>query len=96
MTMQVIGGGEGGQMWRLQMKSGSVIGIWAGGYSKRDGNYVFDIYVEATEEEQGQGVVITGLTPAHPERVTIAVASIPIDDVQEIETTDWEKIPSLA
>lgn len=81
-------------MWRLEMKSGTSIGIWALGYSEVDGNYVFDVYLEATEAEQkDRDLVITAHTPADPEKVMVAVASIPVDEVEDIHTTSWDKIP---
>lgn len=84
----------GAKMWRVRMKSGQTIGVWAGAVGEDNGNYVFDVYVEATDVEQKEnGMVITANTPANPKRVMIAVASIPIEEVEDVEVVDWDKIP---
>lgn len=91
--MRVI---EEASQWRLKMKNGSYVGIWAGGYGRVDGNYVFSILVEIAQEGQVGDVVVFTRAPADPSRISIAVASIPIDDVESIETADWEKVPPSA
>lgn len=68
--------------WLVTLADGSVIEIWADGYSEEDGVVVFSVLVDATAEEQ-QVLEVTGRTPSRPERVIITVARIPVTAMRE-------------
>lgn len=65
--------------------------MWAGAYSEVDGRYVFDVLADATPDERADPeLVITSENPTRPERITVAVASIPTHLVSEIWTRNWD------
>lgn len=77
--------------WQVILRDGSVLGIWAGAYGEVDGNYVFSILAEATNEEQADpDLMITSRFPRWPERIVFVVARIPIALVANIYTRSWD------
>lgn len=79
------------RQWRVTLKDGSVIGLWAGSQGERDGHYTFDIMAEATPEEQAdEELVISGETPSNPRRFMFVVARIPTELVAEIQDGRWD------
>jgi hypothetical protein len=59
--------------------------VWAGGYAEAEGMYEFSIYVELQQDDSSIGdPAIVMRTPSDPARVSIAVARIPIDEVDKI------------
>lgn len=83
--------------WQITLKSGNVLGLVADSYGRQGDFYVFDILVEATEEEQANDyLMITAETPSNPQQIMIAVASVPVADVKEIVTGKWKVVPTSA
>lgn len=80
--------------WEVVLNDGSVIGIWADAYGEVGDYYVFDVLADATADEQADpDLVITSENPSRPERVTVAVARIPMAIVKEIWTRSWGSSP---
>jgi len=67
--------------WLVTLVNGSVVEVWADGYSEVEGTLVFSILVDATTDEQ-QVLEVTGPSPSRPERVIITVARFPMVTVQ--------------
>jgi hypothetical protein len=65
----------------VTLVNGSVVEVWADGYSEVEGTLVFSILVDATPDEQ-QVLEVTGPSPSRPERVIITVARFPMVTVQ--------------
>jgi hypothetical protein len=66
------------------LRSGAEIELWADAYSVEGGNYVFNVLVDATPEEQ-LDVRVCAETVPPSERVFIAVAIVPEPEVAAIE-----------
>lgn len=82
--------------WRVTLKDGRTLGIWAAAVGESDDHYTFEVLIEATAEEQRHPkLIIAGKAPLKPERVSIAVARIPKASVAEVETTDWDSYPEV-
>jgi hypothetical protein len=78
------------RQWRVTLKDGSVVDLWAGSYGEVDGRYVFDILAEAPPEEQADDqIVVSAQTPSNPLRFMFTVARIPIDLVSSIAMDGW-------
>ena len=94
--MKIVG--EPSNQWRVTLKSGKVLGLIADAYGEVNGHYVFEVLVSAPEEEQAlDRVIVTATTPSDPERVMIAVAAIPVDEVQDVSTGSWsDVVPAIA
>lgn len=81
------------QQWRIELKNGSTMGIWAMSYGETDGHYHFKILVDASEQEQADDeLVIVGRTPTNPERILITTARIPVSAVKEIHSDSWDPV----
>lgn len=82
------------QQWRITLKSGQTLGLLADSYEEEGEHYVFNVLVNASEEEQSDDhLVITARTPSNSERVLVAVAMIPVSEVEKILTAKWDPIP---
>lgn len=80
------------QQWRVTLKDGSVVGVWASAYGETDGHYTFEVLADATPAEQAdEGLVISAETPSNPARIMFVVARIPKDAVRDILTADWDE-----
>jgi hypothetical protein len=78
------------RQWRVTLKDGTVIGLWAGSYGESDGHYTFEVMAEAPVDQQtDEDLVISAKTPSKPERFMFVVARIPVDAVRDIETGHW-------
>lgn len=79
------------RQWRVRLKDGSVIGLWAGSYGETNDHYTFEILAEASPEEQADDqLAISGETPSNPRRFLFTVARIPVDAVAEIDNARWD------
>jgi hypothetical protein len=67
------------------MRSGAVLDLAADTYTETDGFFLFNILVDANEDEQAQ-MVVTWKVFNDPATVGILVAKIPTDEVADIET----------
>ncbi|WP_426573837.1 hypothetical protein [Aquihabitans sp. McL0605] len=67
--------------WKVKMADGSVLLLWASGYTDVGSERVFTVLMEATAEEQALLDVISR-TPAGPPRVDVALARIPIAQIE--------------
>lgn len=83
--------GELPMQWRITLKSGKILGLWASSYSEVGDYYVFDLLVDATEEERKDDhLVITARFPNNDERVIVTVAMVPVSVVDEVQTGKWD------
>jgi hypothetical protein len=78
------------RQWRVTLKDGSVIGVWANAYGEKDEHHTFEIVAEAPPAEQADDdVVISAKWPSNPERFMFVVARIPTELVADVETAHW-------
>lgn len=78
------------RQWRVTLKDGSVVGIWADSYGEGDGHVTFEILAEASLEEQAdRNLTISGTTPSNPVRIMFVVARFPLAAVADIATGQW-------
>ena len=68
--------------WRVALRSGSLLEVWAHGYSERGGVYVFEVLVGGGEEPDEQLLVIDR-TPDSSQMV-IAIARLHTSEVDNI------------
>jgi hypothetical protein len=71
--------------WRVTLQSGAVLDLAADAYSVADGFYLFDVLVDADEDEQAE-MVVTWRVFKKPITVGVLVAKIPADEVASVET----------
>jgi hypothetical protein len=68
--------------WRVALRSGSMLEIWAHGYSERGAVYVFEVLVDGNGEH-GQQLLVIDRTP-DSSRMVIAVARLHTSEVDNI------------
>jgi hypothetical protein len=71
--------------WRVTLKSGSVIDVWADGFQELDGYVVFTALVDV-ERAPEDSILIMGKTPSNPLRLDVAVARFPENDVSDVSS----------
>ena len=71
--------------WLVTLHSGSVIELAADAYGEVDGHLLFNVLVDATQQEQSQ-MVVEWKVPNNPARVGVLVAKIPAAEVASIVT----------
>jgi len=75
--------------WRVTLRSGDVIEVWADGFTSADqpGRHVFNVLVEV-DEEPDPSINVVGRSPSNPHRMLIAVASFPSEAVVSTLSVD--------
>jgi hypothetical protein len=68
--------------WRVALRSGSLLEIWAHGYSERGGVYVFEVLVEGGGEA-GKDLLVIDSKPDSAQMV-IAVARLHSSEVDSV------------
>jgi hypothetical protein len=68
--------------WRVALRSGSLLEVWAHGYSERAGIYVFEVLVGGAEEP-GQHLLVLERA-ADSSQMVIAVARLHTSEVDNI------------
>jgi len=71
--------------WKVTLKDGTVVEVWAAGYQELDGIYSFGVLVDA-EDGDDSDVLVTNRTPSNPDRLVIALAHFPVSAVAEIRS----------
>jgi hypothetical protein len=69
--------------WEITLLDGVVIRVWASAYSVEDGNHVFSALLRVPVDDQDR-VEVRAHTPTDPERVDVALISIPSDRVVNV------------
>lgn len=80
--------------WHVTLRCGTVVELWADGYSIEAGTYVFSLLVRASPEDQAE-LDVTARTPSDPDRVGVAVARISLAAVQELHTAPERAVDGL-
>ena len=73
-------------MWRLHLRSGAEMELWADAYDTEpvDGHWQFTVLVDATADEQ-RGIRVGSHTVPRSQRCVIVVARVPVSEVATIE-----------
>jgi hypothetical protein len=71
--------------WRVTLREGSILVVWASSYSVEKGEYIFDTLMQASPEEQSI-VRVSARTPSDVGRVLVVCASIPQEAVLSVES----------
>jgi hypothetical protein len=71
--------------WRVALRSGSLLEIWAHGYSERGGLYVFEALVDG-DGEPGERLLVIDRMP-DSSRMVIAVARLHSSEVDNVRAT---------
>lgn len=80
--MEILGELSG---WRVALRSGNVLDVWAHSVSEEDGHYVFGVLARIDGEPEGD-MLVTARTPADASRFIVAVARIPIEAVEHVRS----------
>lgn len=79
------------RQWRVTLRDGSVVGVWADSYGEREGHFTFEILADASAGEQtDRNLMISGKTPSNPVRIMFVVARFPAAAVADIATGQWD------
>lgn len=90
--MEYVGGPPA--CWQVRLWSGPAIEVWADSYGVEDGTYTFEVLVRATADGQ-KSMRVGGRTPTDPERVLVVVATIPVTEVELIQSMgSWDGPPA--
>jgi hypothetical protein len=64
--------------WTVELVDGSVVNVWAAGFSREGEHYTFSVLVDLDDgEELTFDALVMGDTPANPSRFVVAVARFP-------------------
>ncbi len=71
--------------WRIELRNGAALELWAHSYSQEGDDYRIDNLVRAPSEPASH-VLVTARTPSDPSQLIIAVARIPRHEVASIRS----------
>jgi hypothetical protein len=71
--------------WRVSLRNGTEIVLWADAYGETDDHHVFSLLVEATDDELKE-LRVERFAPNRPDMAWALVARIPSAEVVEVET----------
>jgi len=72
-------------LWRVVLRSGSTLDVWAHGHREQAGMFVFEMLVRV-DAEPGAGVIVAGRSRDDPSHIAIAVARIHTSEVDSIRS----------
>ncbi|WP_157746995.1 hypothetical protein [Micromonospora rifamycinica] len=79
--------------WSIELRSGSVIDLWADAFRMENGHYLFTVLVEASPDELRE-VEVTSRSPSpSPGFVEVLAARIPEADVARVESAPARQAP---
>ncbi|GIJ07855.1 hypothetical protein Van01_10690 [Micromonospora andamanensis] len=71
--------------WIVTLRSGGVLELAADAYSEEDNHLLFNVLVDADDDEQGQ-MLVDWRIPNMPRRVGMVVAKVPVAEVADLYT----------
>jgi hypothetical protein len=64
--------------WAVELIDGSIVDLWADGYSRDDDHYTFSSLFDLDDsEEVPSDAIVVGESPSNPRRFDLAVAIFP-------------------
>lgn len=70
--------------WRVSLRSGLTLDLWADSYSEEGGEFLFGVLADVPMDEQRE-VRICDRSPDSQQRVVVVLAAIKSDEVAEIK-----------